>query len=202
MTRPLRSIVGIGIILALFATIRAVGLPAAPVQDPTSTIAGASPLTDLLAAGEAASVADASDSGDWSCAADVDLPLQVEIVDPPSVVSPGTAARTTCRFVAGQDAERVELEFHPIGVTLVSAPEWSQVGIGAREAVEVDVEARLDTGVKRGTVDVLVRAWIDGRPYERGATWNLSPELPERGDVVERPGRLPVREVGVGRVTR
>ena len=172
MTRPLRSMVGIGLFLALFSTIRAVGTPTEVPADHAT------------------------------CVADVDLPLQVEIVDAPAVAMAGADTRATCRFVVSGDAERVDVEFRPAGATLVGSAEWSQVAVRAGDEIEVPLGARLAPDALRGTVDVVVTAWIDGHPYERGATWSLTTRPPETGRVVGRPGRLSVREVSVGRATR
>ena len=91
----------------------------------------------------------------------------------------------------GQLVERRQIVHHP-----------HRTAVRAGDEIEVPLGARLAPDALRGTVDVVVTAWIDGHPYERGATWSLTTRPPETGRVVERPGRLSVREVSVGRATR
>ena len=136
------------------------------------------------------------------CLADVDIPLQVEL-EAPLTVSPGVAVDAVCQVVSGRTAERIDLAIHPsAGVSLHGPTVRAREAVGAGREASFDLRATLEPGQARGTVDVLVTAWIDGLPYERGVTWNLASELPATGRVVARDRGLSVRELPVGRASR
>jgi len=184
MHRPIRTLLGFGLLVALFSLVTGLqhdadgGLPASAALDPRAI----------------------GDAG--VCLADIDLPLQVEL-EAPATASPGDQVDAVCRVVPGRTAERIELAARPSSqISLFSRAADAREAVGAGQEISFDVSASLQQGEERGTVDLLVTAWIDGRPYERGVTWNLAPGLPPTGTVVPREGRLPVRELSVGRASR
>lgn len=160
----------------------------------------------LLAAvpGELGYVADLTAHADPTapCVADLDVPLQVEL-EAAATTPSGLVAEAVCRVVPARNAERIELRVRPTpGASFTGPREFSRDAIGAGRDVEFPLRALLAAGVARATVDIVATAWIEGRPYERGVTWNLAPEAPPEGRVVPRAGRLAVRELPAGRATR
>lgn len=139
------------------------------------------------------------------CAATVDLPLDLSIEAEPLAV-PGVPSRARVVVRTLRTAERVEVHLRPSrGAAVDLAPAVEQGPLGAGEERSVELSARLlpnSTGIAVGGVDILVRAWIEGQPLERGLTWSLQSRPPETGRVVARPGKLSVREIALTGVTR
>lgn len=148
----------------------------------------------------AGSGAEPADPG--RCFADIDLPLEVEL-EASAITSPGVRSAAICRVLPRRSAERIELSLRASGGARLDGPAAQTSGaVGAGHEASFDLAAVLAKGQPRGTVDVVVTAWIDGLPYERGVTWSLAAEPPATGRVVARASGLAVREIAVGRATR
>lgn len=191
MRRVVVALAAIGSCLALFAVLT---LHSGAGSQPTTSTAGLRP------SGPAPALHGHEDGG--VCAADLAVPLQVELSAPEMAV-PGVRTEAICRVIPARTAERIELALRPsVGAALETPGGRVHPEVGAGQEATFEVAATLAGDAPRATVDLVATAWIDGQPYERGVTWNLAPSPPSTGRVVARPGKLAVRELPAGRVTR